>query len=49
MLSLPGRNHTTGACWLKRQDGWDGNTDLAASNLVVNSRGDYSQAACIVK
>jgi hypothetical protein len=39
---IPCRNHTTGACWLKKQEEWDGKTDLAATNLKVNVRGDVS-------
>ena len=31
-----------GSCWLKKQEAWDGNTDLAATNLQVNHRGDFS-------
>ena len=33
-----------GACWLKHQSDWDGNFDLAATNLEVNSRGALDDA-----
>ncbi|KAL4451841.1 hypothetical protein ABPG75_007503 [Micractinium tetrahymenae] len=34
-------NHTTGECWLKYQEGWDGVTDREKTNLAVNRRGAY--------
>ena len=34
---------TTGACWLKKQEEWDGSPDLAATNLKVNVRGDFTE------
>ncbi len=32
-----------GLCWLKKQEAWDGSTDLAATNLKVNVRGDFTE------
>lgn len=39
------RNHTTGSCWLKAQDGWDEKVgeQRAESNLLVNYRGLYKE------
>ena len=39
----PHTHKTTGACWLKKQEEWDGSTDLAATNLKVNVRGDFTE------
>mmetsp|Transcript_50051 Transcript_50051/g.160158 ORF Transcript_50051/g.160158 Transcript_50051/m.160158 type:complete len:172 (+) Transcript_50051:262-777(+) len=35
-------NHTTGECWLKYQEGWDGNPDLDSSNIRINQRGAFA-------